>query len=183
MYSAYKLNKQGDNTALTYSLSYLEPVCCSMSSSNCCFLTCIQVSQEAGQVVWCSHLCLACGCAKAMLFLISGHHAAAPALPTCTCGLEFGVGFPARVLCHLPGKRWGESRNEQGALAGKTLFPVWASTPRSTLWPANLTLSICLLSSLFPAARHWGFSGVESLCVLGASKLHKPRYLESLPQP
>ena len=27
-----------------------------MSSFNCCFLTCIQVSQEAGQVVWCSHL-------------------------------------------------------------------------------------------------------------------------------
>ena len=39
-----------------YSFSYLEPVCCSMSSSNCCFLTCIHVSQEAGQVVWCSHL-------------------------------------------------------------------------------------------------------------------------------
>ena len=27
-----------------------------MSSSNCCFLTCIQVSQEAGQVVWYAHL-------------------------------------------------------------------------------------------------------------------------------
>ena len=27
-----------------------------MSSFNCCFLTCIQVSQEAGQVVWYSHL-------------------------------------------------------------------------------------------------------------------------------
>ena len=27
-----------------------------MSSSNCCSLTCIQVSQEAGQVVWYSHL-------------------------------------------------------------------------------------------------------------------------------
>ena len=27
-----------------------------MSSSNCCFLTCIQVSQETGQVVWYSHL-------------------------------------------------------------------------------------------------------------------------------
>ena len=26
-----------------------------MSNSNCCFLTCIQVSQEAGQVVWYSH--------------------------------------------------------------------------------------------------------------------------------
>ena len=25
-------------------------------SSNCCFLTCIQISQEAGQVVWYSHL-------------------------------------------------------------------------------------------------------------------------------
>ena len=36
--------------------SYLEPVCCSMSSFNCCFLTCIQVSQEAGQVVWYIHL-------------------------------------------------------------------------------------------------------------------------------
>ena len=32
--------------------AYLDPVCCSMSSSNCCFLTCIQVSQEAIQVVW-----------------------------------------------------------------------------------------------------------------------------------
>ena len=39
-----------------YSFSYLEPVCCSMSNCNCCFLTYIQVSQEAGQVVWFSHL-------------------------------------------------------------------------------------------------------------------------------
>ena len=27
-----------------------------MSSSNCCFLTCIQISQEAGQVVLYSHI-------------------------------------------------------------------------------------------------------------------------------
>ena len=27
-----------------------------MFGSNCCFLTCIQVSQEAGKVVWYSHL-------------------------------------------------------------------------------------------------------------------------------
>ena len=39
-----------------YSFSYLEPVSCSMSSSNCCFLTWILVSEEAGQVVWYSHL-------------------------------------------------------------------------------------------------------------------------------
>ena len=34
----------------------VEPVWRSMSGSNCCFLTCIQISQEAGQVVWYSHL-------------------------------------------------------------------------------------------------------------------------------
>ena len=43
-------------TALMYSFPYLEPVCCSISSSNYCFMTCIQISQEAGQVVWYSHL-------------------------------------------------------------------------------------------------------------------------------
>ena len=50
MYSAYKLNTQDDNIQLwcTY-FPNLEPVCCSMSSFNCCFLTCIQISQEAGQ--------------------------------------------------------------------------------------------------------------------------------------
>ena len=41
---------------MTYSFSYLEPVCCSMSHFNCCFLTCIQISQDAGQMVWHSHL-------------------------------------------------------------------------------------------------------------------------------
>ena len=39
-----------------YSFPNLEPVRCSMSSSNCCFLTCIQISQEAGKVVWYSHI-------------------------------------------------------------------------------------------------------------------------------
>ena len=39
-----------------YSFPDSETVCCSMFSSNCCFLTCIQISQEAGQVIWYSHL-------------------------------------------------------------------------------------------------------------------------------
>ena len=39
-----------------YSFPDLEPVCCSTSSSNCCFLTCIQISREADQVVLYSHL-------------------------------------------------------------------------------------------------------------------------------
>ena len=39
-----------------YSFPNLEPVCSFMSGSNCCFLTCIQISQEAGPGVWYSHL-------------------------------------------------------------------------------------------------------------------------------
>ena len=39
-----------------YSFIDLESVCFSMSSSNCCLLICIQISQEAGQVVCYSHL-------------------------------------------------------------------------------------------------------------------------------
>ena len=41
---------------MTYSFTDLEPVCCSVSSSNYCFLTCIQISQKTGKVVWYSHL-------------------------------------------------------------------------------------------------------------------------------
>ena len=39
-----------------YSFPSFEPVHCSMSGSNCCFLTWTRVSQEAGQVAWYSHL-------------------------------------------------------------------------------------------------------------------------------
>ena len=52
MYSAFKLNKQDYNIQPWCTLFPIwNKVCCSMSSSNCCFLTCIQISQEAGQVV------------------------------------------------------------------------------------------------------------------------------------
>ena len=47
---------KGQYITLMYSFPDLEPVCCSMSHSNCCFLTCIQISQEAGKMVWYSHL-------------------------------------------------------------------------------------------------------------------------------
>ena len=39
-----------------YFFPNLEPVFCSMSGSNCCFLTYIHISQEASQVVWHSYL-------------------------------------------------------------------------------------------------------------------------------
>ena len=56
MYSAYKLNKQGDNikawgTPFQFGTSLL-----SMSSSNWCFLTYIQISQDAGKVVSYFHI-------------------------------------------------------------------------------------------------------------------------------
>ena len=59
MYSAYKLNKQNDSiqpwrTPFPMLNQSIEPVYC--SGSNCSFLTCIQISQEAGKVVWHSHL-------------------------------------------------------------------------------------------------------------------------------
>ena len=54
MYAAYKLNKQGDN---------IQPCHTPFPNLNqffhvqfCCFLTHIQVSQEAGKVIWYSHL-------------------------------------------------------------------------------------------------------------------------------
>ena len=52
MYSAYKLNNQGDNIQLDILLSQFGTSLFFMPGSNCCFLTCIQVSQEAGKVVW-----------------------------------------------------------------------------------------------------------------------------------
>ena len=58
MYSAYKLNKQSDSIQ-----SWRNPfpiwnqsVVCSMLRSNCPILTCIQISQEAGKMVWYAHL-------------------------------------------------------------------------------------------------------------------------------
>jgi len=54
MYSAYKLNKQGDNVQLWHTpFPILNQF---VSASNCCFLTFIQISQETGKVVWYSHL-------------------------------------------------------------------------------------------------------------------------------
>ena len=39
-----------------FSFPCSEPVHWSMSGSNCCFLACIQVSQETGKMVWYSYL-------------------------------------------------------------------------------------------------------------------------------
>ena len=41
---------------MSYSFVDLEPISCSIQGSNCCFLTCKQVSQETDKMVWYSHL-------------------------------------------------------------------------------------------------------------------------------
>ena len=56
MCSAYSLSKQGDSRQPCHSFLNLEPIICSIQGSNCCFLTCIQVSQETGEVVCYPHL-------------------------------------------------------------------------------------------------------------------------------
>ena len=57
MYTAYKLNMQGNNVQPRHTIiPIFEPVHYSMSCSNCCFLICIQVSQEVGKVLWYPHL-------------------------------------------------------------------------------------------------------------------------------
>ena len=43
-----KIMASGPITSWQIDGETVETVCCSMSSSNCCFLTCIQISQEAG---------------------------------------------------------------------------------------------------------------------------------------
>ena len=57
IYSAYKLNKQDDNIQPWCTpFPNLEAVCCSLFGSNRCFLSWIQISQEAGKMVWYSQL-------------------------------------------------------------------------------------------------------------------------------
>ena len=46
IYSVYKLNKQGDNIQPWHVPIPIWSYCCSMSGSNCCFLSCIQISLE-----------------------------------------------------------------------------------------------------------------------------------------
>ena len=57
MYSAYMLNKQGDNIQpWCTAFSILKQSLVSCPSSISCFLTCIHISQEAIKVIWYSHL-------------------------------------------------------------------------------------------------------------------------------
>ena len=56
MNSAYKLNKQGDNIQAWLLLSWFGTSLLFHVHFQLLLLTCIQMSQEASQVVWYSHL-------------------------------------------------------------------------------------------------------------------------------
>ena len=60
MYSAYKLDKQGDNIQPWHTPFPIWNKSVVPWQANCCFLICIQVSQKRGQVVWYSHLFKKC---------------------------------------------------------------------------------------------------------------------------
>ena len=63
LYSAYKLNKQGDSIqtwCIPFPIWNQSVVSCPVLTVG--FLTCIQISQEAGKVVWYSHLLFSTVC-------------------------------------------------------------------------------------------------------------------------
>ena len=56
MCSSYKLNKQDDNKQPCHTPFSIQNQSIFLHKVLTCFLTCIQVSQESGKVVWYSHL-------------------------------------------------------------------------------------------------------------------------------
>ena len=113
-----------------YSFPYLEPVCCSMSSSNCCFLTCTQISQEAGKVVWYSHLFKnsphCCGSHSQSSLLSSSVHGLLQARI-----LEW-VAFPSSGDLPNPGIEPASLMSL--ALAGRILDSTWVQPCPVYLW-------------------------------------------------
>ena len=73
-----------------------------MSSSNCCFLTCIQVSQEAGQVVWYSHF-LKSFPQFVVIYTVKGFGELGGGKPFVDCSLEATCIVIQNWLAHLLG--------------------------------------------------------------------------------
>ena len=149
MYSA-----QWQYTALTYSLSYLEPVHWSMFSSNCCLLTCIEVSQEAGQVIWYAHLFQ--NFPQFIVIHTDSHSALSNfrrmcrtySLHSVSCGISLQDGKERseerNKLTYDP-----EARKEKGAILWKLLpwviffYTFWAWAIEITLQGADYSYTMC----------------------------------------
>ena len=116
--------------SLEYSFVYLEPVCCSMSSSNCCFLTCIQISQETGQVVWYSHLF--------QNFPVS-----------CDPHKGFGIVNKAEIAVFLELSCFFDDPTDVGNLiSGSSPFSVWTSGSSQFMYCWSLAWRILSITSL-----------------------------------
>ena len=115
-----------------------------MSSSNCCFLTCVQISQEAGQVVWFSHLFqnfpqfIVIHTAKGFGIVNKAASAAAKSLQSCL------------TLCDpIDGSPPGSAI--PGILQARTLE--WVAISFSNEW--KWKLKVKLLSRVRPSATPW----------------------------
>ena len=103
--------------SLMYSFPDLEPVCCSMSSSKCCFLTCIQISQKTGKVkvkVFQSCLTVCNPMDSTVHGILKARTLEWVALPFSTQGLNPGLPHCRQILYQL---------SHQGSLeAGKVVW-------------------------------------------------------------
>ena len=125
-----------------YYFSYLELVCC--------FLTCIQVSQEAGQVVWYSYVCQN-----------------VPQLAVIHTVKGFGIGNKAEIDVFLELSCFFDDPVDVGNLiAGssafsKTSLNIWKFTVHILLKPGlenfDITLLACEMSAIVPVV--WAFFG------------------------
>ena len=91
IYSASKLSKPGDSIQscrTPFPILNQSVVLCLLL--NCCFLTCMQVSQETGKVVWYSHLFKACLLtALPQWYCISSLGFISISVPGCTLSCSF----------------------------------------------------------------------------------------------
>ena len=121
---------------MKYYFPDLEPVC-SMSSSNCCFLTCIQISQEEGQVVWYSHLF------KILQFVV--------------IHTVKGIGMVNKAKVHVLQKLscfFDDPTDVGNLISGSCSFPksslnIWFTYCRSLAWRIlSITLLACEMSAV-----------------------------------
>ena len=90
MYSASKLTKLGDSIQSCIPFPILNQSVVPCLLSNCCFLTCVQVSQETGKLVWYSHLFKACLLtALPQRYCISSLGFISISVPDCTLSCSF----------------------------------------------------------------------------------------------
>ena len=167
MYSAYKVTKQGDDqyTTLTYSFPNFAPVCHHMSSSNCCFLTCIQTSQEAGKMVWYSYL-LKNFTQFVVIYTVKGFSVMKEMFFLEFCCIFYDPISSVQSLSHvrLFAIPWTAAR--QASLYNTNSRSPPKPTSIELVMPSNHLILYCpllLLPSIFPSIR--GFSNESALCM------------------